>query len=111
MYLLRRRTQHPAPSNPDAAGCGGELGMGWLDPVGSAGNPSGPASCKAGIALGRSTGKLSLGARGATQQTSLYRKNPQLVNNFTSLTQTLVAHRKIGFKKLANFFVAKTEDR
>ena len=85
--------------------------MGSLDPVGSAGNPSGPASCKAGIALGQSTGKLNLGARGATQRTSLYRKKPQLVNNFTSLTQTLVAHRKIGFKKPENFFVAKTEDR
>jgi hypothetical protein len=52
-----------------------------------------------------------LGARAATQRASLYRKNPQLVNNFTSFTQTLVAHRKIAFEKPRNFFVAKTEDR
>jgi hypothetical protein len=60
---------------------------------------------------GRSIGEQNLGACAATQRTSFYMENPQLVNNFTSFTQTLVAHRKIGSEKSPIFFVAKAEDR
>jgi hypothetical protein len=43
----------------------------------------------------RRIGNKNLNSYCATQRAAFYRKFPQLVNNFTSLTQTLVAHRKI----------------
>jgi hypothetical protein len=52
-----------------------------------------------------------LGACVATQRTAFYRKNPQLVNNFTSFTQPLVAHRKIDKRNPGKIFVAGTEAR
>src|SRR5437868_10746103 len=68
--------------------------LGSLDRSSGCRDPSDTGSQPGHSTLGGRIGEKSQNSHCAMQRTAFYRKFPQLVNNFTSLTQTLVAHRK-----------------